>query len=77
MPRRNEKQRVCKIGGGGGQIRCNMGDVQGAYVKNCANFQKGARFKIRLENRARTRVRFISPRRRAKTAYMETSCNSI
>ena len=54
-----------------------MGDVQGAYVKNCANFQKGARFKIRLENRARTRVRFISPRRRAKTAYMETSCNSI
>ena len=49
-----------------------MGDVQGAYVKNCANFQKDARFKIRLENRARTRVRFISPRRRAKTAYMES-----
>ena len=46
-----------------------MGDVQGAYVKNCANFQKGARFKIRLENEARTRVRFISPRRRGKTAY--------
>ena len=50
----------------GGQIRCIMGDVPGAYVKNGANFQKGVRFKIRLENGARTRVRFISPQRRAK-----------
>ena len=60
-----------------GQIRCIMGAVPGAYVKNCAIFQKGARFKIRLENGARTRVRFISPQRRGKTAYRETSCNSI
>ena len=41
-----------------------MGDVQGAYVK-CA------RFKIRLENEARAGVRFISPRRRGKTACVQ------
>ena len=48
-----------------------MGDVKGAYVKNCANFQKGAPFKIRLENEARARVRFISPQRRGKTACVQ------
>ena len=41
-----------------------MGEVQGAYVK-------GARFKSRLENEARAGVRFISPRRRGKTACVQ------
>ena len=33
IPRRNEKQRLCKIGGGGGGgiTRCILGDVQVAY----------------------------------------------
>ena len=28
IPRGNKKQRLCKIGGGGGNLRCIMGDVQ-------------------------------------------------
>ena len=35
ISRRNEKQRLCKIGvgwGGGGETRCIMGDVQVAYL---------------------------------------------
>ena len=33
IPRRNEKQKLCKIGGvGGGQIRCIMGNVEVAYT---------------------------------------------
>ena len=36
IPRRNEKQRLCKIGGE--KIRCIMGDVQVAYGKFVLRF---------------------------------------